>query len=317
MKTLVAIFAHPDDESFGIGGTLAKYAHEGVAVHYLCGTRGESGTVDAEMMQGYESVADLRSHELECASRELGLAGVHYLGYRDSGMLGSEDNRHANSLFAASTDEVAKRIVAQVEALKPDVIITHDQFGGYGHPDHIKLHQATVRAYEMMYGLELTTDNARKTTDDGRRTTKAQVGKSASELSEIQNPKSKIEAIPRLYVTAFSRRFLRMAIRLLPLVRQDPRKFGRNKDIDLVQISSWFVPVTAMVNVRAFLPNKERASACHLSQRPPTQQGSIITRLAFRRTQHLETFSRLYPPVQPGERMEIDLFNQRGVISKS
>ena len=115
-------------------------------------------------------------------------------------------------------------------------------------------------------------------------------------------------AIPRLYVTAFSRRFLRLAVRLLPLVGQDPRKFGRNKDIDLVQITSWFVPITAQLNVKPYIPYKERASACHLSQRPPTQQGSFITRLAFRRAQHLETFSRLYPPLKRSERMETDLF---------
>lgn len=76
MKTLVAIFAHPDDESFGIGGTLARYSKQGVSTYYLCATRGESGTVDPEMMKGYDTVAELRSNELECASRELGLAGV-------------------------------------------------------------------------------------------------------------------------------------------------------------------------------------------------------------------------------------------------
>src|ERR1700682_1614663 len=130
MKTLVTIFAHPDDESFGIGGTLAKYAHEGVATYYLCGTRGESGTVDPEKMSGYASIGELRSNELECASKELGLTAVHYLDYRDSGMLGSDDNRHEESLFAAATDDVARRIITRIQELKPDVIITHDQCGG-------------------------------------------------------------------------------------------------------------------------------------------------------------------------------------------
>jgi LmbE family N-acetylglucosaminyl deacetylase len=289
-KTLVAIFAHPDDESFGIGGTLAKYAHQGMATYYVCATRGESGTVDAAMMDGYTSIAELRSHELECASHELGLAGVNYLNYRDSGMLGSEDNRHADSLFAAATDEVAQRIIKQIELLNPDVIITHDQFGGYGHPDHIKLHQATLRAYELMHGLKLVID------DNGR-----------ASIARQPDP-AQGAGIPRLYITALSRRFLKMAVRLLPFFRQDPRKFGLNKDIDLVQISSWFVPITTTLNVKPYLPYKERASACHLSQRPPTQQGSIITRVAFRRAQQQETFSRLYPPVRPGERAETDLF---------
>jgi LmbE family N-acetylglucosaminyl deacetylase len=290
MKTLVAIFAHPDDESFGIGGTLAKYSREGVQTYYVCATRGESGTVDAEALQGFSSIGELRASELECASRELGLQRVEYLNYRDSGMLGSEDNRHAESLFAAATDEVAQRIIHQVQTLKPDMIITHDQFGGYGHPDHIKLHQATLRAYEMMYGLKMATNDRGLTVITETATTP-------------------VTPIPRLYVTAMSRRTMKLAVRLLPLFGYDPHKFGRNQDIDLVQISSWFVPITAKINVRPYLPDKERASACHQSQRPPSQQGNFITALAFRRAQNTETFSRLYPPVKRGERIETTLLD--------
>ena len=126
MKTLLVILAHPDDESFGPGATLAKYAQAGIAVHYLCGTRGESGTVDAEKLKGYKDVAELRTAELACAAKELGLAGVHFLGYRDSGMVGSEDNQRSDSLHAAGLDEVAERIVGYMDQLKPDVILTHD-----------------------------------------------------------------------------------------------------------------------------------------------------------------------------------------------
>jgi N-acetyl-1-D-myo-inositol-2-amino-2-deoxy-alpha-D-glucopyranoside deacetylase len=289
MKTLVAIFAHPDDESFGIGGTLAKYSREAANTYYVCATRGESGTVDAEELQGHNTIGELRTSELECASKELGLQRVEYLNYRDSGMLGSEDNRHANSLFAAAMDEVAQRIIQQIQMLKPDVIITHDQFGGYGHPDHIKLHQATLRAYELMYGMKLATNDRGLTVI----------------TDEASNPGV---AVPRLYVTAMSRRFLKLAVRLLPLFGQDPHKFGRNQDIDLVQISSWFVPITAAIDVRPYLPDKERASACHHSQRPPAQQGNFITALAFRRSEQTETFARLYPPIKRGERTETSLF---------
>ncbi len=290
MKKLVAIFAHPDDESFGIGSTLARYSHEGVSTWYLCGTHGESGTVDPEYMQGYTDVAELRAHELECASHELGLAGVQYLNYRDSGMLGSDDNRHPSSLFAAATDDVARRIIAHIEKLQPDTIITHDQFGGYGHPDHIKLHLATIRAYEMMYGLKF--------------------GKNEQGITAVigEPPASADKVIPRLYVTAFSRRFLTIAVRLLPLFGQNPREFGRNKDIDLVEMTSWFVPITTRIYTKEYVSYKEKASACHNSQRPPTQQGNIITKLAFRRSQNAETFSRVYPAVKKGQPIETDLF---------
>lgn len=305
MKTLLAIFAHPDDESFGIGATLAKYAHEGAAVYYLCGTRGESGTVDPALMRGYTDVGALRSAELECASRELGLAGVRYLGFRDSGMPGSPDNRHPNSLFSASVDAVAERIAGHIEELHPQVVITHDKFGGYGHPDHIKLYHATLRAYEMLYGLSLN--------DDGSWTPASHAQPSVNtRQSSIDTPQSSIDnrqsSIPRLYVTAFPKGMLKLAVRLLPLIGQNPRQFGRNKDIDLVTMSTWVVPVTARVPVSGYVGHKERASACHLSQQPVTRQGNLIVRLLFRRAAGWESFSRLYPPVKAGEPVERDLF---------
>lgn len=91
-RTILIAYPHPDDESFGNGGTIARYTAEGVAVHYACATRGECGTVDAPMLAGYASVGELRTAEQACAARALGLAAVHFLGFRDSGMPGSADN---------------------------------------------------------------------------------------------------------------------------------------------------------------------------------------------------------------------------------
>src|SRR4030042_6562411 len=93
-KTLILTGAHPDDESFGVGGTLAQYAAAGYKVYYICGTRGEVGEVAPEFMQGYASIADLRTYELKCAAEALGLADVIYLGYRDSGMARLGDDTH-------------------------------------------------------------------------------------------------------------------------------------------------------------------------------------------------------------------------------
>ena len=100
-KTLLFTGAHPDDETLGVGGTLAQYAAAGYKVYYVCGTRGEVGEVAPEFMQGYQTIADLRTHELKCAAEALGLAEVIYLGYRDSGMAGTEDNKHPQALAAA------------------------------------------------------------------------------------------------------------------------------------------------------------------------------------------------------------------------
>ena len=97
-KTILAVLAHPDDESFGMGGTLALYARQGATVHLVCATRGEAGSVDPRYLEGFASIAERRKAELRCAAEKLGLAGVHFLDYRDSGMPGSPDNTHPQSL---------------------------------------------------------------------------------------------------------------------------------------------------------------------------------------------------------------------------
>jgi LmbE family N-acetylglucosaminyl deacetylase len=284
MRTLLAIFAHPDDESFGPGGTLAKYAYNGVAVHYLCGTRGESGTVDPERLNGYPNVAALRTAELMCAARALRLAGVHFLGYRDSGMAGAQTNTQTGTLHAALLDEVAERIIEHIARLRPDVIITHDQYGGYGHPDHVKLHRATLRAYALRYGIEWEHQS------DGR-----------------WLPIRQDAPAPRLYFATFPKTLLRWAVRILPLLGQNPRRFGRNGDIDLVQIASWNVPITTRIDTRRYVAIKQQAADCHASQLSFGRR-SRIQRFLFRRNQGTEYFSRALPPYQRGEPLETGLF---------
>ena len=88
-KRLLFVGAHPDDETFGPGATLAHYAAIGVKVYVACATRGESGTIDPQFfMSGLQTAGDIRWAEMECAGKCLGLSGLFYLGYRDSGMAG-------------------------------------------------------------------------------------------------------------------------------------------------------------------------------------------------------------------------------------
>ncbi|MCO5246119.1 MAG: PIG-L family deacetylase [Anaerolineae bacterium] len=148
-RVLLAVFAHPDDESFGPGGTLARYAAEGADVWLVCGTDGDAGTVDAEMLANYASTSQLRAAELCCAAQTLGLKGVDWLGYRDSGMAGSSDNQHPKSLYKAPMEEVVGKIVASIRRHRPQVIVCDNQFGGYGHPDHIAVHTVGTRAAEL------------------------------------------------------------------------------------------------------------------------------------------------------------------------
>ncbi len=113
-KVLLAVLAHPDDESFGMGGTLAYYARQGVQVYLVCATRGEVGDVDPHYLEGFHSIAERRESELRCAAGILGLAGVTFLDYRDSGMPGSADNDHPDALVAALPEEVTGRVAHQI-----------------------------------------------------------------------------------------------------------------------------------------------------------------------------------------------------------
>ena len=121
-RKLLVVMAHPDDETFGTGGTLAYYASKGVEVHLICATRGEVGDVEPELLMGFESIADLRESELRCAAETLGISEVHMLDYRDSGMPGSIDNVHPNALAAAPLEQVAGEIVIARENNEDELI---------------------------------------------------------------------------------------------------------------------------------------------------------------------------------------------------
>src|SRR5512140_3107237 len=202
-KTILAVLAHPDDESFGLGGTLALYAQKGYDTYYVCATRGEAGAVDPEHLNGFKDTAELRTAELDRAANILGLKGVYFLGYRDSGMPGSEDNKHPNAQVNHSIDEVAGKVVRYIRELKPDIVLTFDPIGGYRHPDHIHIQQATTLAFQKA--------------DDSS-----------------FHPESGTPFKPRaLYYQVFPKQLLRAATKLMPLFGADPSRFGRNKDVDL------------------------------------------------------------------------------------
>ena len=149
-RRLLISLAHPDDESFGMAGTIARYASEDVEVHLIISTNGDVGEVDPEYLEGYASIADKRLAELECATQTLGVTRLYTFGYRDSGMPGTPDNDHPDSLVSAGVDTVAEQIAAIIREVHPHVVVTFDPFGGYGHPDHIVMHQATVQAFDIV-----------------------------------------------------------------------------------------------------------------------------------------------------------------------
>ena len=274
-KILLAVLAHPDDESFGLGGTLALYARRGYDTYLVCATRGEVGMVDD--LGGHASIAELRESELRCAAKHLGLTGVYFLGYRDSGMPGSDDNRHPNAQVNRPVEEVAGRVVKYIRELKPDVVLTFDPIGGYKHPDHIQIHRATALAFDRA--------------DDAS-----------------FHPEAGAPFQPRaLYFQVFPRGFLKWATRLMPLFGQDPAKFGKNKDINLKELAEVDFPVHARLDIRSVAEIKSEAGACHSSQGGGQMRRGLMGFVTRAFGEH-EDYMRAYPPVDGGFKRLTDLF---------
>ncbi|HEX2196430.1 MAG TPA: mycothiol conjugate amidase Mca [Actinomycetota bacterium] len=151
-RSLLAFHAHPDDESSKGSGTMAKYADEGVHVVLVCATRGEAGDVLNPRMDRpgiKERMAEIREAELETACDLLGVGRIYQLGYRDSGMPGTEHNEHPNAFCNADPDEVLRRLVEIIRSERPDVVLCYDESRGYDHPDHVKVHEWGTAAFDL------------------------------------------------------------------------------------------------------------------------------------------------------------------------
>jgi mycothiol S-conjugate amidase len=282
-RTLLVVYAHPDDESFANAGTLARYAAEGVAVHYACATRGECGGVVPDLLDGHADVAALRSAELTCAARTLGLAAVHFLGYRDSGMAGSADNLHPDALVQAAPERVAGQVVALIRALRPQVVLTFGPYGGYGHPDHIATHQAARAAFEG-------------------------AGDEACYPEQIVAGLA-TWAPSRLYYSTVGVGLLRIGLALMRLLGRDPRRAGQNGDVDVQRMVEETTPVTTVVDGGAYLATKERAWRCHRSQLGGIERFLDMPGPLRRLWMRHEQFTRVVPAWTGGPR-ERDLFGE-------
>ena len=153
MKKLMAIFAHPDDEG-AIGGTLAHYAKAGHEVMLVCATRGEVGEISDPALATRETLGAVREKELEAACEILGIQHLRFLDYRDSGMAGTPENEDPASLVQANENEVIGKVIGLFNEFQPDVVITFEPFGWYGHPDHIAMGKWATAAFTQAMSSE-------------------------------------------------------------------------------------------------------------------------------------------------------------------
>jgi len=249
---LLLVHAHPDDECFSTGGLIARSIAEGRRVDLVVCTGGEEGEIHDPSLDADEArprLAEIRSAELECSVAALRGTGpgelrVHRLGYRDSGMVGSEANANPEAFWQADLDQAAARLVPIIRESCASVMVTYDSNGNYGHPDHINAHRLAVAAFMA------AADHAR--------------------FPEAGPP----HAIPKFYEIAFSREawgelFGEMKERGIAPPWESDAEAANGSESESEEEESFGVAdsmITTRLDVTAFVAAKRAAMACHRTQ---------------------------------------------------
>jgi mycothiol S-conjugate amidase len=240
-RTLLAVHAHPDDESSKGAGTLARYADEGVRTVVVTCTGGEAGEILNPAMDqpgNLERMPELRRQELAKALEILRVDAHYWLGYRDSGMPDTEFNAHPDAFANADLDEAVGRLVRIIRAERPQVLLTYDEHGGYPHPDHIRTHEISMPAFEA-----------------------------AADPARYPDAGPPFQPLKLYWFASFSRRHLEL-IHRGAIERGIESPFGewleRWNDEEATEPE-----VTAQVDVRQWLPQRRDALIAHATQIDP------------------------------------------------
>jgi LmbE family N-acetylglucosaminyl deacetylase len=273
--TLLAVFAHPDDEAFGTGGSLACYASTGVNVVLVCATRGEAGEISDPKYATPETLGQVREDELRCAAETVGVSEVVFLNYRDSGMAGTPENKDRRAFTNTRPEEVVSKLVAIIRRIKPDIVVTFEPNGGYGHPDHIAIHKHTVTAFH------------------------------AAADSAVYPDLGAAWQSQRLYYTAIPRSFFLDMRAQLEAIGEDTSEFDRFEEGG---DSGWPDElINVILDVSGTVDAKWQALECHRTQFGP---GNLFRRLPEQQVKKLmsrEYYALAWPEPKPGLQMS-DLF---------
>jgi N-acetyl-1-D-myo-inositol-2-amino-2-deoxy-alpha-D-glucopyranoside deacetylase len=242
--TFMAVHAHPDDEVFGTGGTFALLTDQGVHTVLVTATMGEEGEIvdpalDEQAREAmFPRLAEVREQELKASVEALHIQELRLLRYRDSGMAGRPSNNHPEAFHTAIFDEAVKKLVALIRELKPQIMVTYDPFGSYGHPDHLQAQRITSVAFEAAAEPRL--------------------------FPELGLP---VWQVSKLYYMAMPRSFFARAI-------EEARKSGEEapfgaSDVDINTMGTPDELVTTRIDVRPYLQNKLNAFRAHKTQIAP------------------------------------------------
>lgn len=264
-KTLLACFAHPDDEAFGTGATLTRYAAEGVNVYLICATRGEVGEISDPALATPETLPQVRENELKCACEKMGINPPLFLDYRDSGMAGTPENDHPNAYTNTPAEDAVPRLVGYIRQLRPDAIITFDPGGGYGHPDHIAIHKHTVAAFHAA----------------------ADPHQYPEQGEAWQTGRLFYAVIPRSMFKQLRQRMVDLNL--------DNQPFA---DIDLDKIGTPDEDITMIMEVGPTVPQKWAALFCHATQFGPQSPFRLLPKDEIEQVMSREYFMLVHPETE-------------------
>ncbi len=277
--TLMAVHAHPDDECLGTGGALARYSEEGVHTILVTATRGEEGEVVAPDMDPGEvrpKLGDVRLEELRRSCETLGVDATYVLGYRDSGMADSPANAHPKCFAQADVYEATGRLVELMRQTRPHVVTCYNEYGGYGHPDHIQVNRTTVAAFHA-----------------------------AGDPAQYPGIGPAPWQPQKLYYTSYPRSYIRMRFELMREMG-DETPLDR-PDFDIKQVGTPDEEITTRVDVGSYMQRKVDALRCHRTQVKPDWWYFRIPPEVLRDTFNEEMFIRIVSHV-PVQVSETDLF---------
>jgi N-acetyl-1-D-myo-inositol-2-amino-2-deoxy-alpha-D-glucopyranoside deacetylase len=292
--TLLTINGHPDDESTTCGGIMARYAAEGVRVVCVVATCGEVGQIvatDLDTPHNRAHLGVLRRGELERALARLGTIELQLLGYRDSGMMGTPANDDPRSLWRADLDEAAGRLVGIVRAVRADVIVGPNAFGGDGHPDHIRAAELARLAYERAGDPDA---DPRQPGDVGPGPWAP--AKLYETVRDLGHGRKLVRALAHGGPRGLASIVFRVARHWSPRVARQHRRMIAAQG-----------PVTTRVDVRSYLAARYAAMAEHRTQIAPDSAELALTAEQRRRINPMESFTLVasrVPTVVP----EDDLF---------
>jgi N-acetyl-1-D-myo-inositol-2-amino-2-deoxy-alpha-D-glucopyranoside deacetylase len=289
-RRILLVHAHPDDETIGNGATMARYVAEGAQVTLVTCTRGEEGEVLVPELAHLaadqeDGLGEHREKEMADAMGHLGVTDQRWLGgagrYRDSGMIGTPANDRPDCFWRADLLEAADHLVEVIREVRPQVLVTYDEFGGYGHPDHIQAHRVATYAHALAGAPSYRVD-----------------------LGEAWS-------VPKVYWTAMPESMMRESLRRLRDAGDETMFQGLDPDGELPRM---FVPdalISARIDGAGYLESKLAAMRAHATQISVDGPFFALSNNLGNQVWGLECYRLVHGtagPVAPGTGAETDLF---------